>query len=131
MAAIFDGEGFLGTASHGRHFRLAIAQLRYSGLHEKLWDLLGAGRIAPMKGTNAPMGQFHLEGQRQIYEFCCGVAPFVLVKRRQVVMVLIAYYERYDWPLPPFHDTNDPHFLERTPLPSAPASLTSKEIPLV
>jgi hypothetical protein len=98
LAGIFDGEGYLGYASRGRYCRLVIAQNADRGLHERLREVLGAGRISgPTSGKPSGIARFHLEAQRQIFAFCCGVLPFVLVKRLRVLEVLAAYSAKYGW----------------------------------
>lgn len=98
LAGIFDAEGHLGYVSRGAYFRLTITQNADRGLHERLRELLGAGRISgPPKGKPSGSAQFHLEAQRQIFAFCCGVLPFVQVKRARVLAVLSACQQKYTW----------------------------------
>ncbi len=102
VAGIFDGEGHLGRVSRGSYYRLTIVQ---KDVRLLLWlqTTLGAGRIAgerEQSGRNHNIGSFHLEAQRQIFEFCCGVLPYIMVKRLRVLEVLGTYHERYDWELP-------------------------------
>jgi hypothetical protein len=98
LAGICDGEGYLGYASRGHYYRLAIAQNADRGLHERLYALLGAGRISrPPAGSRVRIAFFHLEAQRQIFEFCCGVLPFIMVKRPRVLEVLASYQDKYGW----------------------------------
>jgi hypothetical protein len=100
LAGIFDAEGYLGYASRGRYYRLTITQNAGQGLHERLVALLGAGRISgPPPGQPTGIAQFHLETQRQIFAFCRGVLPFVIVKRPRVLDVLTACQEKYGWHL--------------------------------
>lgn len=99
IAAIFDGEGYLGHVSRGTYYRLAIVQ-KDERLPLRLRAMLGAGRIAgprEMSGAHHDVGAFLLEAQRPIYEFCCGVLPYVIVKRERVLQVLEDYRERYGW----------------------------------
>jgi hypothetical protein len=97
MAGIFDGEGFLGPASRGTYYRLTVAQLAETKLLSWLRDTLGCGRVNVAKNgaPSGAMGQFHLESQRQIYEFCYGVLPYVMVKRARVVQVIADCEQRY------------------------------------
>lgn len=98
LAGIFDGEGYVGFASRGRYYRLAIAQNADRGLHERLREMLGAGRISePPPSKPSGIAHFHLEAQRQIFEFCCGVLPFTMVKRERILQVVAACQEKYGW----------------------------------
>lgn len=99
IAGIFDAEGYLGYSSRGKYFRLAIGQKDVRLLHWLL-ETLQAGRLAGLREQSGPhhdVGAFLIEAQRPIFEFCCGVLPYTIVKRVRVLEALTAFHTKYQW----------------------------------
>jgi hypothetical protein len=96
IAGIFDGEGSF-YISNNAQSRVQIDQ-NDCRLLEWITETLGGGGIS--KPVERRASRWTLSPQRAVFEFLCGVLPYLIVKRAKALEVRDMMADRYGWEVP-------------------------------